>query len=177
MGRPRSIDRDRVLDIAERIVREEGATALTFDAVCKAAGITKGGLQYCFGSKDDLLAAIAQRWMRGFDAEVARHTPPDATGLDQARAYVTASGRIDVATQTKMAGMLVSLLQSPEHMEKARGWYADWLQRVDPGSEAGRRVRTAFLAVEGAFFLRGLGLIDLDQAGWEDVFEDILKLL
>ena len=32
MGRPRSIDRDKVLDIAERIVREEGATALTFDA-------------------------------------------------------------------------------------------------------------------------------------------------
>ena len=42
MGRPRSIDRDKVLDIAERIVREEGATALTFDAVARAAGITKG---------------------------------------------------------------------------------------------------------------------------------------
>ncbi|PZP69820.1 TetR/AcrR family transcriptional regulator [Methylorubrum populi] len=177
MGRPRSIDRDRVLDIAERIVRDDGATVLTFDAVCKAAGITKGGLQYCFGSKDDLLAAIAERWMRGFDAEVARHTPPDATNLERASAYVRASARVDEASQTKMAGMLVSLLQSPEHMEKARGWYAAWLERIDPGTEAGRRVRTAFLAAEGAFFLRGLGLIDLDQAGWDDVFDDILKLV
>ena len=177
MGRPRSIDRDRVLDIAERIVREEGATALTFDAVCKAAGITKGGLQYCFGSKDDLISAIAERWVRSFDAEVARHTPPDATGLDRVRGYVTASARLDEPSQTKMAGMLVSLLQSPEHMEKARGWYAEWLERLDPGSEAGRRARTAFLAAEGAFFLRGLGLIELDQAGWEDAFDDILKLL
>jgi AcrR family transcriptional regulator len=177
MGRPRSIDRDRVLDIAERIVREEGATALTFDAVCKAAGITKGGLQYCFGSKDDLLAAIAERWLKGFDEEIARHTVSDASGVDQARGYVTASARMDEATQTKTAGMLISLLQSPGHMQKARDWYGAWLRRLEPGSEAERRARTAFFAAEGAFYLRSLGLVEMDQAQWDGVFDDILKLL
>ena len=177
MGRPRSIDRDRVLDLAERIVREEGATALTFDSLCKAAGITKGGLQYCFGSKDDLIAAMADRWLKDFDAEIARHVPPDGNGVDQARSYVTVSARIDEPSQTKMAGMLVSLLQSPEHMGKARGWYAEWLKRLEPGSEAERRARTAFFAAEGAFFLRSLGLVEMDQAGWDRVFDDILKLL
>ncbi|WP_284209576.1 hypothetical protein [Methylorubrum aminovorans] len=42
MGRTRTIDRDNVLDHAEQIVCREGATALTFDAVARAAGITKG---------------------------------------------------------------------------------------------------------------------------------------
>ncbi|MGX9981715.1 TetR/AcrR family transcriptional regulator [Methylobacterium fujisawaense] len=177
MGRPRSINRDKVLDIAERIVREEGATALTFDAVAKAAGVTKGGLQYCFGSKDDLVAAMAERWVEGFDAEVARHTPPDATLSQRARGYVTASACIDEATQTKLAGMLVSLLQSPRHLDQARRWYADWLKRLEPGSETERRARAAFFAAEGAFFLRSLGLVEMDQDKWDGVFDDILSLL
>ena len=54
-GRPRSIDRDKVLDAAEGIVAAEGAAGLTFDAVARAAGITKGGVQYCFGTKDKLI--------------------------------------------------------------------------------------------------------------------------
>jgi AcrR family transcriptional regulator len=177
VGRPRSIDRDNVLDIAERIVREEGATALTFDALAKAAGVTKGGLQYCFGSKDDLIAAMVDRWLKGFDAEVARHVPPDGTSVDRARGYVTVSGGMDEATHTKMAGMLVSLLQSPGHLQQARAWYAEWLKGLEPGSEAEHRARTAFLAAEGAFFLRSLGLIEMDQRQWDGIFDDILKLL
>ena len=53
-GRPRTIDRDKVLDAAEDIVMAQGASGLTFDALAKAAGITKGGLQYCFGTKENL---------------------------------------------------------------------------------------------------------------------------
>ena len=45
MSKPRSIDRDLVLDMAEKIVTENGPAALTFDAVARAAGITKGGVQ------------------------------------------------------------------------------------------------------------------------------------
>ena len=61
-GRPRSIDRDKVLDAAEGIVAAEGAAGLTFDAVARAAGITKGGVQYCFGTKDKLIEAMIDRW-------------------------------------------------------------------------------------------------------------------
>lgn len=43
MGRPRSIDRDKLLDMAEKIVGKDGPAALTIDAVARAAGITKGG--------------------------------------------------------------------------------------------------------------------------------------
>lgn len=177
MGRPRTIDRGRVLDVAEQIVSRDGATALTFDAVAKASGITKGGLQYCFGTKDDLIAALVDRWLASFDAEVARSTPSDADNVAQARGYVLASTRIDEATQTKMVGMLVTLLQSPGYLHRARAWYAEWINRFDPGSASERRARTAFLAAEGAFYLRSLGLVEMDQAGWDDVFDDILKLV
>lgn len=120
---------------------------------------------------------MADRWLRSFDEEVVRHVPPHGTAVDHARGYVTASARIDDVTQTKMAGMLVSLLQSPGHQKLARRWYAGWLRRLEPGSEVERRARTAFFAAEGAFFLRGLGLVEMGQAGWDAVFDDILGLL
>ncbi|OAH24567.1 TetR family transcriptional regulator [Methylorubrum populi] len=177
MGRARTIDRDKVLDHAEQIVCREGATALTFDAVARAAGITKGGLQYCFGDKDGMIAALVERWFAAFDAELARTTVADAAAPEQARGYVMASSRLDEASQTKMVGLLVTLLRSPEHMERVRTWYAAWIARFDPGSEAQRRARTAFFAAEGAFFLRSLGLVEMDQTEWDGVFADFLELL
>ncbi|MCW2276460.1 TetR family transcriptional regulator [Rhodoblastus acidophilus] len=177
MGRTRTIDRDKVLDIAEQIVLRDGATALTFDAVAKAAGITKGGLQYCFGSKDDLIGAIVERGAKFFEAELARNTPPGADGLARAKGYILTSGQIDEATQAKYIGMLIALLQAPEQMQKIRDCYAEWITQADPCSEPERRIRTALIAAEGAFFLRSLGLVTMDQAGWDAVFADILKLL
>jgi AcrR family transcriptional regulator len=45
MGRYQPVDRDKVLDAAEAILRTRGIAALTIDAVAKAAGISKGGVQ------------------------------------------------------------------------------------------------------------------------------------
>ncbi|MBB4197549.1 TetR family transcriptional regulator [Rhodoblastus sphagnicola] len=177
MGRNRTIDRDMVLDVAEQIVFRDGATALTFDAVAKAAGITKGGLQYCFGSKDDLIAAIVDRGAKVFEAELARNTPPDADSLDRARGYIRASKSIDEPSQARFVSVILLLLQSPEQKQKIREFYAEWITQLDPGSEVERRTRTALIAAEGAFLLRSLALVEMDQAGWDDVFEDILKAL
>jgi AcrR family transcriptional regulator len=58
MGRRQTIDREKVLAVAEDIVGQRGAAALTIDAVAKAAGITKGGVQSAFGTKEALIAAM-----------------------------------------------------------------------------------------------------------------------
>ena len=176
MGRPRTIDRDKVLEAAEAIVLRDGAAALTFEAVAKASGITKGGLQYCFGTKDDLIAAIVERWMTALDAELAQSLPSGADTLEQTRHYIAAAGRIDEVAQTRMVGMLVTLLQSPEHLRRVRDWYAGWIAKFNPACDAERRARTAFFAAEGAFFLRSLGLVAMDGAAWDAVFADILTL-
>lgn len=64
MGRQRSIDREKVLDVAEEIISTQGAAALTIDSVARAMGISKGGVQYCFGNKDALIDAMFERWGR-----------------------------------------------------------------------------------------------------------------
>ncbi|WP_331303598.1 TetR/AcrR family transcriptional regulator [Methylobacterium oryzae] len=166
-----------MLDVAEEIVRRGGATALTFENVAGAAGITKGGVQYCFGDKDGLVAAMIDRWVAAFDAEVERNSTAGGGTLDMTRGYVIASGRFDATTQAKMVGMLVTLLQTNKHLPNIRKWYAGWIGKFNTISELDRRARTAFFAAEGAFFVRSLGLIEMDQTAWEAIFDDILEII
>jgi AcrR family transcriptional regulator len=174
VARRRTIDRSKVLDVAEDIVRRHGAAALTIDAVAKAAGITKGGVQYCFGTKEDLVVAIIERWIATFEAEVTKIAGAGADWRQSMRSYVVASSRIDPSAQSKMVGMLVTLLQSPEHMERVRSWYSKWIDKFEPTSAAGRRTRTAFFAAEGAFILRSLGLVQMSQTEWDGIFADLI---
>nr|WP_272214455.1 TetR/AcrR family transcriptional regulator [Marinicella sp. W31]MDC2880065.1 TetR/AcrR family transcriptional regulator [Marinicella sp. W31] len=68
MGRKPTISRDGLLTIAEDIVNTEGPQALTIDALAKAAGISKGGVQYSFSSKDELVKGLVDRWTTQFDS-------------------------------------------------------------------------------------------------------------
>lgn len=45
MGRHKTIDQEALLDAAEAVVMHGGAGNLTFDAVARQAGVSKGG---CF---------------------------------------------------------------------------------------------------------------------------------
>lgn len=177
MGRRRTIDRDKVLDAAEAIVSAVGAAGLTIDAVAKAAGITKGGVQYCFGNKDGLIDAMMERWFNEFDNAVAEDLAGETDPVKAMRAHAAVTARMNTAENARASGMMAALLQREEHMEKNRAWYRARLDGLDVSSEEGRRARLMFLATEGAFLLRSFGFVEMDDAEWQDMFGDILKLL
>ncbi|MBA4489384.1 TetR/AcrR family transcriptional regulator [Paracoccus sp. S1E-3] len=176
-GRPRSIDRDKVLDAAESIVAAEGAAGLTFDAVARAAGITKGGVQYCFGTKDKLIDAMIDRWSDAFEADIAGLVGLDADPLDIIRGHLTVTRDEDAADHSRSAVMMTALLDRPERVAEGRAWYTQRLAGLDMDRAEDRRVALAFLAGEGAFLLRALGLIEFDDAGWRNLFDDMLAML
>lgn len=175
-GRPRSIDRDKVLDAAEEIVAQAGAAGLTFDAVAKAAGITKGGVQYCFGTKENLIAAMITRWGEGFEAEVAAVAGPDPSPRRLILGHVTATRNSDEADHSRAAVLMTALLQSPEQVAANRDWYNARLAGLDLNRAGDRQLALALLAGEGAFLLKAFGLIDLDPKTWTQLFDDILAL-
>ncbi|KSV94528.1 TetR/AcrR family transcriptional regulator [Sinorhizobium sp. GL28] len=177
MGRRRTIDRNKVLDAAEAIVNAVGAAGLTIDAVAKAAGITKGGVQYCFGNKDGLIDAMMERWFNEFDTAVAAEGGDDPDPVKAMRAHASVTARMNTADNARTSGMMAALLQREEHMAKNRAWYRARLDGIDLSTEEGRRARLAFLATEGVFLLRGFGFVEMDDAEWQDMFADILKLL
>ncbi|WP_255681168.1 TetR/AcrR family transcriptional regulator [Agromyces cavernae] len=77
MSRPPAA-REAVLDAFERIIIAEGERTATLDATARAAGVSKGGLLYHFGSRHALIAGLVERLHRRIDDDVDRiHTAPD----------------------------------------------------------------------------------------------------
>ena len=54
--------KNRLMDIAERLILNNGFTAMSIDEVIKEAGITKGGFFYHYDSKNDLAYSLLQRY-------------------------------------------------------------------------------------------------------------------
>ncbi|CJK41621.1 Potential acrAB operon repressor [Streptococcus pneumoniae] len=177
VGRKKTIDREALLDVAEGIVNRQGAAALTIDAVAKAAGITKGGVQYSFGSKDDLINAMFERWGKGYTEQFQRIAGDDPDPLTAVRAHVEATRASDSDADAKAASLMAALLQTPEHLASTRAWYQARLAGLDTSSEAGRRARLAFFATEGIFALRFFRLMEISEEEWRDVLGDIAALV
>ncbi|MCF1742020.1 TetR/AcrR family transcriptional regulator [Paradevosia shaoguanensis] len=176
MGRKQTIDRNAVLDAAEKVVSERGIGALTIDAVAKASGISKGGVQYAFGTKDDLIGAMIDRWEAEFDAETAALRNGDETAQSMVQAHAEATRHFDEASVDRAAVMLAAMMQDKDRLARTRAWYEARLNAIDTSTEEGRRLRLAFLATEGCYLLQSFGFMPMDEAEWQQVFEDILKL-
>lgn len=177
MGRRKTINRDEVLDAAEAVVAARGAGALSIGTVAEAAGITKGGVQSCFGTKEALIAAMLGRWMAEDDRRFHRIQGSDTSRLGRVKAHVEATRAYDDLAHARAASLLATLLQQPEHVAAMRRWYEGRLAGLTPDSEEARRARLAFLANEGAFLLRFLGLVPITSQEWQDIFADIRALL
>lgn len=177
MGRKRTIDRDLVLTVAERVVAERGASALTIDAVAKAAGITKGGVQSSFGTKEALIAAMLRRWMQAYAKRVHVRAGHDPSLSARVAAHVDVTRSEDEDTQRRAASLLALLLQSPDHLLDVRQWYEEQAAGLHTKDPSAKRARMAFLATEGAFFLRFFGLLPLEAVVWDEIFDDIRGLL
>lgn len=177
MGRPPTIDRDRVLDLAEGILLKDGTGGLTIDAVAKAAGISKGGVQSRFGTKSDLISAMLQRWSQEYDGLLAAAVGAAPTPAEAVRGHVALSMEADAEQEARAAGMLAALIEAKQHLAEVRKWYAEKFGGLDLGSEEGRRARLVLLATEGAYMLRTFGFMRFDDGEWSNLREDLLALL
>lgn len=165
-----------VLDAAEEIVASRGAGALTIGTVAEAAGITKGGVQSCFGTKEAMIAAMFDRWMAEDEKRFHDFAGKDPSPLGKIRAHIEATRSYDEFAQARVASLLAMLLQQPDAAVTARRWYEGRLDGLKPDSDEARRARLAFLANEGAFYLRFLGLLPIDSDEWQSIFADLKDL-
>ncbi|NIH03297.1 TetR/AcrR family transcriptional regulator [Providencia rettgeri] len=177
MGRQRTIDRDKVLDTAEEIVITQGAAALTIDAVAKAMGISKGGVQYCFGNKEALIDAMFERWGRSYDEVFNRVIEQDNSPERKILAHLQATHEHDKVSMAKGAALMASLLQTPEYLKSTHIWYRERIENLNTSTEKGKQARIIFLATEGAFMLRYMGLMEIDDNEWQSIFSDMINLL
>ena len=176
MGRNKRIDRGAVLDAAEAIVVARGAAALTIGAVAAASGITKGGVQSCFGTKEAMLAAMLGRWMQEERALFEAAAGTAATTGERVAAHVATTRRYADGKHRRAANLIAVLLQSGAHLDEVRRWYGERAVPVAADDPSSRLARLAFFATEGAFFLRYFNLLPMSAAEWDSILADAQDL-
>ena len=143
--------RGRILDAAEQLVADQGASSLTLDAVAQAAGVSKGGLLYHYPNKDALLAAMIERHCDDLDERCAREL--EGLPADQPSSRLKASilgvltpraGREDVG-----AALLAAAANKPALLDGARARYAEHVAQLTASGGCFARSAVIMLAVDG----------------------------
>ncbi|MFD1036201.1 TetR family transcriptional regulator [Sphingomonas hankookensis] len=176
MGRIRTIERDKLLDAAETVTMDKGPAGLTIAAVAEQMGITNGGVQYSFRSKESLIAAMFERWQQDYAAHMIDLGAKPDDESSRVRAHIAYAADYDDRSRRRAPSLMVSLLNSPQHMLQIRKWYRNRVDAIDVSTSEGRWLRLAFVAMEGAFLMRLFGLIEMDDAEWQSIVADVMAL-
>jgi len=142
-----------ILDAAGRIVLERGAMGLTLEAVAAEAGLSKGGLLYHYGSKEQLLTAMIGRLIEVTEQRIEDHRARDSGHGSWARGYLDACAS-DGLPETDPTGRLgIALLAAgaadPELLADLRSRQATWRERLHDDGISPARALTVRLAADG----------------------------
>ena len=149
MPRP-PLARERVLDAFEAILIEDGERTATLEATAKAAGVSKGGLLYHFGSKDDLAAGMVQRFTGLSDEDVSRmEQAPEGPVAYYVRTSVMEDDALDRAL------IAVTRLAQPAS-EALRESRRRWAETIRPHVDDDSALDLVMLVSDGLYFNNSL---------------------
>lgn len=146
MARPSN--RDRIIQAAISHAADLGVGHVTLDAVATAAGLTKGGVQYHFGSKRELVSSVVAHIVAAYETEALSHLNrpfEDSGRQERLEAYIRAS-----ASVTAGGGELVIFLDGTRDFELSDAW-REYQERWtgDPHVSLTDLQRIAVLAADG----------------------------
>ena len=144
--------RARLLEAAADLVRDQGAGALTLDAVAAWAGVSKGGLLYHFPSKRHLVRALVEHWMDRFEAGVADADDGDPGGFARAYARVSDLESIPGEERALEFALLAVLVGEPERLDFVRERYRAWQARIEADGVGPAAATLVRLAADGLWF-------------------------
>lgn len=175
MARPNS--KEAILDAAEAIVLEAGASHMTLDAVAERSGISKGGLIYNFPSKEALLVAMIGRMMARFERlrEQARQEFPPGPSKEL-MVEIRALQRLSGIDQRLGAALLAVTANQPELMHDLHQGLRTRFEGEIAGPEGCTRSSILYFAALGLHFHELLNLSMLDPPAQKRLFDDLLRL-
>jgi len=140
---------DRILDVAERLVQTRGFHGFSYGDVASELGITRAALHYHYRGKDELGAALIERYHSRFRARLDEIASESASALERLRDYAGIYRSVFADGRMCLCGMLAAEFDTlDEPLGRALLSFFDtnygWLASVlDEGREAGDLQLTA----------------------------------
>ncbi|PSU86700.1 TetR/AcrR family transcriptional regulator [Photobacterium kishitanii] len=172
MSRYKKLDRNRLLDAAECVILSKGAHTLSIGSVAAEAGVSRGGIQSNFGSREALIKALFDRW----DIELAdynvraKELAPEVT--DPFELQIMASRASHNEKPQRAAAMMILMTQSEEQRKYARDWFAEQISGLDLAVASDRKQLLRYVAYEALGMLKSLQITTLSDQDWQDLLEE-----
>jgi AcrR family transcriptional regulator len=138
--------RTRVLDAAMEVVEHRGGAALSLNSVAEQAGVSKGTLLYHYPTKEALVDAVVEHYLRYFEDAVADHArrhPGDHAWL---RAYVAVG--TDARERQRSRALFTVLAVDPDAPTRMAERLTAWQERAQAHPAPGPALLVK-LAVDG----------------------------
>jgi len=179
MGRHRVIDREAVLDAAEKVVSRDGAVRLTLDAVAAEAGISKASVLYDYKTKQALTKAVIERRVAVEEARVQEQIA-NLGPVDNAQilgCLAAASRPVSDDERAVAISLCAALAHDAELRQPIQKIHRERIDEIRRTSTDPRGAMLAFLAVEGLMLLEWFGLHSWPAAEREQLTADIAWLV
>lgn len=167
--------RGKLLAAARQVAFEQGAVGLTIEAVAKVAQVSKGAVLYHFASKDQLLTALLEALLDGFDQLVLAEA--EQTGVSWLQAYLRASfpgQRAGYLQETNTIFGIVSL--RPELRDVVHTAFSRWHQRARDDASDPLTAHLIRAAIDGLWYNEMFG-VSLEPAELEELLTHLEGLL
>lgn len=175
MIRPRTIDRDLLLTAAEDIAAARGIAQVTFGEVASAAGVPKASVQSAFKTRENLLEAMLGRWVEQEQSRFESLAGPNPTPVQAVLAHLQSTRDEPVEAMQRMAALVAALKETSSGLDQIEPWYRARGLVLEASTPETVELRTAFLAAEGAFFIRYLVGLDFGDAAWRSTFDELAR--
>jgi AcrR family transcriptional regulator len=173
MIRPRTIDRDLLLAVAEDIAGTLGIASVTFGEVASAAGVPKASVQSAFRTRENLLEAMLVRWVDQEHSRFADLAGASPTTAQAVAAHVKSTRNESAEAMQRMASLVAALKETNAGLSQIDPWYRSRGLVLEASCPDEVELRTAFLAAEGAFFVRYLVGLGFSEAAWNSTFDEL----
>lgn len=175
-------NRERILEISSRLVREHGIEHTTLADIAEAAGISKGTLYYYYPTKGDLVFDIAERHMSNMTNRIFSRLESSGPGQTPRTVFRLV---LDTVMRSRSRGEIhvyllqEALAQNPSlrrrFVEEYRSWrqiIEDGLARVlGPGGEYRVMAQVLLATLDGLILQRLVGVDSIPMDGIARFFE------
>ncbi len=169
--------RDRILDAVGQLSTELGAGNFTLEQVAQAAGVSKGGLLYHFPTKEALLLAMGERYLRSFESgrREARERLPDEPSADLKASVLGLLCRPD-SQPCQAAAILTAAANSPELVAMFRTSLIDYTAELASWQGSFERKAIVSLAIDGLLLREALRISPFTAEQRDAVIHALLHL-
>lgn len=172
------LTRNKAIEAALVILERDGVSGLTFDALARESGISKGGLLHQFRTKNGVLEALADYHSQHFHRVGQRYlaeegaSQAEPTAAAQIAMYRESCNQPHSVARAVLATLIAS--PSPELIERFRTQDAEGLKKIAEESPDPDLALIRLLAASGLAFAKLLGMSSLSQQDQERLYARLL---